>query len=49
VVLREAARDLPPPSFDSIKEQLRMRMTNQRIEHYIGTLRDKADIQREQP
>ncbi|MCG6970899.1 MAG: peptidylprolyl isomerase [Gammaproteobacteria bacterium] len=46
VVLREDSRQLQPPSFDSLKEQFRMRLLNKNVEHYIGSLRDKAEITR---
>lgn len=46
VILRMESRELPPPSYDSVKEQLRMRLRNKSIEKYIGSLRSKAEIQR---
>jgi peptidyl-prolyl cis-trans isomerase C len=46
VVLREDSRQLDPPSFDSLKEQFRMRLMNKNVEQYIGSLRDKAKITR---
>lgn len=46
VVLRENSRQLDPPSFESLKEQFRMRLLNKHVEQYIGTLRDKAKITR---
>lgn len=46
VVLRENSRQLDPPSFESLKEQFRMRLLNKHVERYIGTLRDKAKITR---
>ncbi|MGD8594792.1 MAG: peptidylprolyl isomerase [Gammaproteobacteria bacterium] len=46
VVLREDSRNLEAPSFESLKEQFRMRVMNKHVEGYIGTLRDKAKITR---
>ena len=46
VVLREDSRKIDPPSFESLKEQFRMRLMNKTVEGYIGTLRDKAKITR---
>jgi peptidyl-prolyl cis-trans isomerase C len=46
VVLREDSRKLDPPSFESLKEQFRMRLMNKNVEGYIGTLRNKAKITR---
>jgi peptidyl-prolyl cis-trans isomerase C len=46
VVLRENSRQLDPPSFESLKEQFRMRLMNKHVEQYIGELRDKAKITR---
>jgi len=48
VILREDARMIPPPPFDSVKEQLRMRLQNMQIEQYIAALRKNAKIAREQ-
>jgi len=48
IILREDARMIPPPPFDSVKEQLRMRLQNMQIEQYIATLRKDANIVREQ-
>lgn len=46
VILRENARDIPPPPFEQMREQLKMRAQNIQIEQYIGSLRDKATIKR---
>jgi len=46
VVLREDSRKLDPPSFESLKEQFRMRLMNKNVEGYIGSLRSKAKITR---
>jgi peptidyl-prolyl cis-trans isomerase C len=45
VILREDARNVPPPAFEDVKEQLRMRVQNLQVEGYIKTLRDKAKIE----
>ncbi|WP_455204479.1 peptidylprolyl isomerase [Kaarinaea lacus] len=46
VVLREQSRKLDPPPFDSLKPQLRMRLTNKGVETYIQSLRNQAQIKR---
>lgn len=46
VVLREDSRKADPPTFDSLKEQFRMRLMNKTVEAYIGSLRDKGKITR---
>lgn len=46
VVLREDSRKLDAPSFESLKEQFRMRLMNKNVEGYIGSLRNKAKITR---
>ena len=46
VVLKEDSRALEPPPFDSLKDQLRMRLINARIESYINSLRTGAKIER---
>jgi peptidyl-prolyl cis-trans isomerase C len=46
VVLREDSRKSDPPSFESLKEQFRMRLMNKNVETYINSLRDKAKITR---
>ncbi|NOZ53526.1 MAG: peptidylprolyl isomerase [Gammaproteobacteria bacterium] len=48
VILREDARVIPPPPFESVKEQLRMRLQNKQIEQYIATLRKNATIEHKQ-
>jgi len=45
VILREDARDVPPPPFEQMQEQLRMRVQNLQIEQYIGSLRKNAKIE----
>jgi len=44
VIKLEDTRKLPPPGFDDIKDQLQMRLQQQVIEEYIGSLRKKAKI-----
>jgi peptidyl-prolyl cis-trans isomerase C len=46
VILREASREIPPPSFDQMKEQLKMHVQNLQIQDYIAALRKKAKIER---
>lgn len=46
VILREDVRDIPPPPFEQMREQLKMRAQNIQIEQYIGSLRNKAKIER---
>ena len=46
VVLKEGERKVPAPPFDSVKEQLRMRLQNKMVENYIGELRKDAKIER---
>ena len=46
VILRQAARDIPPPSFDQLKDQIRIHMQNLQIQQYIASLRKKATIKR---
>lgn len=46
VILRVDSRALPPPPFEQMREQLRMRVQNLQIEQYIGSLRNKAKIDR---
>lgn len=45
IILREDARNIPPPAYEEVKEQLRMRVQNLQVEGYIKTLRDKAKIE----
>lgn len=44
VIKLEDTREVPPPSFDNLKEQLRMHLQNKRIESYIAELRKSAKI-----
>jgi peptidyl-prolyl cis-trans isomerase C len=46
VILRENARDVPPPPFEQMRDQLKMRAQNIQIEQYIKSLRNKAKIER---
>jgi peptidyl-prolyl cis-trans isomerase C len=46
VILREDSRKTAPPSFESVKNQIRMQLLNKTVQTYIGTLRDKAKITR---
>lgn len=46
VVLREESRNIAPPDFSALKEQLRMRLMNKIVENYIGSLKNKAKIKR---
>jgi peptidyl-prolyl cis-trans isomerase C len=46
VILREEVRDVPPPPFEQMREQLQMRAQNVQIEQYIKSLRNKAEINR---
>jgi peptidyl-prolyl cis-trans isomerase C len=46
VILLEDIRDVPAPAFDNIKEQIRMRLSNQRLDDYLQQLRSKAKIER---
>ena len=48
VILRTGARGVDAPSFESLKEQLRMRLQNKIVEDYIGSLRKGAQIERKQ-
>lgn len=45
VILLEDSRSVEAPSFDSIKEQIRVGLQNQLIEKYIASLRNKAKIE----
>jgi len=44
VIQLEEIRKTPPPSFENLKEQLRMRLQNKSVESYIATLRKSAKI-----
>jgi len=46
VILRQGSRDIPPPSFDQLKDQIRIHMQNLQIQQYIASLRKKATIKR---
>lgn len=46
IIKRDDSRKLPPPLFDTMKEQVRMRLKNKQVENYIGSLRSKAAIAR---
>ena len=45
VILLEDTRQVNPPKFEEIKEQIRVGMQNKLIEAYIKKLRDKAKIE----
>ena len=46
VILREQTRDVAAPPFDSLKEQIRMRLQNKSVETYIASLRKGAKIEK---
>jgi len=46
VIKREDSRQVPPPPYEQMREQLKMRVQNLQIEQYIGSLRNKAEIER---
>lgn len=46
VIKLEDKRSIQPPSFDSVKEQIRVGLQNRLIEDYIRELRNKAKIER---
>jgi peptidyl-prolyl cis-trans isomerase C len=46
IILLEDKRSVDAPSFESIKEQIRVGMQGKMIEEYIGKLRSKAEIKR---
>jgi peptidyl-prolyl cis-trans isomerase C len=46
VILREDSREVPPPPYEQLREQLKMRVQNLQIEQYIGSLRKDAKIER---
>ena len=48
VILLEDTRQVNPPSFDEVKEQIRVGLQNKLIENYISDLRNKAKIERKQ-
>jgi len=46
VILREATREIPPPSFEQMKDQIKVHMQNLQIQEYIASLRKNAKIKR---
>ncbi|WP_455222324.1 peptidylprolyl isomerase [Kaarinaea lacus] len=46
VILRENSREVPPPPYEQMREQLKMRVQNLQIEQYIASLRKEAKIER---
>ncbi len=44
VIRLEETRNLPAPSFDSMREKLHNNLVNQRLKNYIKALRDNANI-----
>jgi len=46
VILREQTRDVAAPPYDSLKEQIRMRLQNKSVENYIASLRKGAKIEK---
>ncbi len=46
VIFRENSREVPPPPYEQMREQLKMRVQNLQIEQYIGSLRNSAKIER---
>lgn len=46
VILRVDSREVGAPPFEQLKEQLKMRVQNLQVEQYIGSLREKAKIER---
>ena len=46
VILRVDSRQVDPPPFEQMKEQLKMRVQNIQVENYIKSLRSKAKIER---
>jgi len=47
VILREDSREVPPPPYEQMREQLKMRVQNMQIEQYIASLRKDAKIERQ--
>lgn len=45
IIKLEDTRDVPAPTFDSLKEQLTMQLQNQRVEKYLAELRKDAKIE----
>jgi len=46
VILREDSREVPPPPYEQMRDQLKMRVQNMQIEQYIASLRKDAKIER---
>jgi len=46
VILREDSREVDAPSYEQMKEQLKMRVQNIQVEQYIKSLRTDAKIER---
>jgi peptidyl-prolyl cis-trans isomerase C len=46
IILLEDKRSIEAPSYDSVKEQIRVGLQGKMIEKYISGLRDKAVIKR---
>jgi len=46
VIARQGSREIPPPSFEQLKPQIRIHMQNLQIQQYIASLRKKAKIKR---
>lgn len=46
VIALEEVRDVPPPAFDSIKEQIRVGLQGRLMQNYIADLRKAANIQK---
>ena len=44
VIKLEDTRDVEPPSFDALKDQLRMQLQNERVDSYLAELRKDAKI-----
>lgn len=44
VIKLEDTREVPPPSFENLKEQLQMQLQNQRVDAYLAELRKDAKI-----
>ena len=44
VIKLEDTRDVEPPSFDTLKDQLRMQLQNARVDAYLAALREDAKI-----
>ncbi len=48
VILLEDTRDKQPPSFDQLKQRIRVDLVNQKLDAYIRDLREAADVTIEQ-